>query len=74
MFLHFLRLFSFFLIFGAEFAHSLLDANGPARYIASVYFAMTTLTTTGYGDVTPYTVVEQLVAIAYMALGLLYFG
>ena len=52
----------------------LLTADDVARYVASVYFATTLLTTTGFGDIAPYTPAEQVVAVLYMAGSLFYFG
>lgn len=49
-------------------------ANPPAQYVTSVYFAMTVITTVGFGDITPYTVAEMLVAMLFMACAVFYFG
>ncbi|KAL4447902.1 hypothetical protein ABPG75_005121 [Micractinium tetrahymenae] len=58
----------------AQLKTSLLDATHPAQWAASIYFAMTTMTTVGYGDITPQTPAEQLVAVCFMATAVFYFG
>ncbi|MDV7143790.1 ion channel [Tropicimonas sp. TH_r6] len=46
------------------------DANrGMAGYIDSLYYTVTTLTTTGYGDLTPQTPPAKLFAILIMVVG-----
>lgn len=50
------------------------DASDVSQYITSVYFAMTVLTTVGFGDITPQTVAEMIVTIIFMAIGIFYFG
>jgi voltage-gated potassium channel len=42
-------------------------------YIASAYFTMTTLTTVGYGDITPTNSVERIVSIFIMIIGVSFF-
>ena len=41
----------------------------PARYLDAVYWATTTLTTVGYGDVLPETAPQKLYAIVVMLMG-----
>ncbi|KAK9797413.1 hypothetical protein WJX73_008201 [Symbiochloris irregularis] len=43
-------------------------------YLTSIYWALTTIVTVGYGDITPYTAPEQGVAIIVMIVGILFFG
>jgi hyperpolarization activated cyclic nucleotide-gated potassium channel 1 len=43
-----------------------------AQYTASIYWAFTSLTTTGYGDISPYTVPEQVFSIMWMLFGLFF--
>jgi hypothetical protein len=50
------------------------DAADVSQYVTSVYFAMTVLTTVGFGDITPQTVAEMIVTIIFMAIGIFYFG
>jgi len=50
------------------------DASDVSKYVTSVYFAMTVLTTVGFGDITPQTVAEMIVTIVFMAIGIFYFG
>ena len=46
--------------------------SGPvALWVAAVYFATTTVSTVGYGDITPVTVAEQLMTVAFMVVGVL---
>ena len=51
-----------------------ITASSAAQYVTSVYFAMTVITTVGFGDITPQTVAEMLVAMLFMGFGLFYFG
>ena len=44
-------------------------ANGFTSIPRSVYWAIVTLTTVGYGDITPHTVAGQLLASLVMILG-----
>eukprot|EP00884_Botryococcus_braunii_P020699 jgi/Botrbrau1/7312/Bobra.247_3s0007.1 len=53
---------------------SLVEAPKWQQYIASLYFVTTTLTTVGYGDITPVTPAEQIVAICIMLVGIVFFG
>ena len=39
------------------------------QYYVSIYWAITTLTTIGYGDITPGTNIERLVACVWMLVG-----
>lgn len=43
--------------------------SGVEGYIDALYFTVTTLTTTGYGDITPTTPAGKLVAVAIMVVG-----
>ncbi|MGK0260535.1 MAG: voltage-gated potassium channel [Candidatus Azotimanducaceae bacterium] len=43
--------------------------GGMAAYVDALYFTVTTLTTTGYGDLIPKTPVEKLAAVAIMVIG-----
>lgn len=44
------------------------------RYVTSVYWAMSTMTTVGYGDVTPIQTKEKLIAMAGMIVGVTAFA
>jgi len=48
--------------------------SGPALYVWSVYWALATLTSTGYGDVHAVTVSEQWYSAACMLTGAVLFG
>lgn len=39
------------------------------RYWAALYFIYTTLTTTGYGDIVPYTFTEMLATVLFTGVG-----
>eukprot|EP01026_Neomeris_dumetosa_P014130 TRINITY_DN1506_c0_g1_i8.p1 TRINITY_DN1506_c0_g1~~TRINITY_DN1506_c0_g1_i8.p1 ORF type:complete len:687 (-),score=33.00 TRINITY_DN1506_c0_g1_i8:371-2431(-) len=55
-------------------ANGLLDATTWRKYLASVYFTLTTVSTVGYGDIHPVTWVEQLAAILIILVGLVFFA
>ena len=50
------------------------DRESGTDYSYSMYWAVTTLTTTGYGDITPQNSTEMIYGMFIMALGKLYFG
>jgi|LauGreDrversion4_2_1035121.scaffolds.fasta_scaffold01324_13 voltage-gated potassium channel Kch len=43
-----------------------LPSDSFSRLVALIYFTVTTLTTTGFGDITPATPTAQFVVITYM--------
>ena len=45
------------------------NASNIELYITSIYWTFTTLTTVGYGDITPYTIIEKLLALCWMVFG-----
>jgi hypothetical protein len=49
--------------------NGLLDEPKSAQYIASIYWAFTTLSTVGYGDIVPKTPSERVFGIIWMMLG-----
>ena len=53
---------------------ALVDAENFVRYVVAVYWAIVTITTTGYGDVLPVTETERLFAIFVALLGAVVFS
>lgn len=49
-------------------------ADGFSRYIDALYWSVTTITTVGYGDITPVTRFEKIYAIFAMLMGLGFYG
>ena len=45
------------------------ESNGFTSIPKSIYWAIVTLTTVGYGDITPHTMVGQFVSVLIMLLG-----
>lgn len=50
------------------------DPSALQQYLAAVYYAMTTLSTVGYGDVTPASDMARLYAMVAMVLGGAFYG
>lgn len=48
----------------------LLDKDEVAQYIGAFYWAVTTMVTVGYGDITPKTNVEIIVCLFWMIIGI----
>jgi hyperpolarization activated cyclic nucleotide-gated potassium channel 1 len=48
----------------------LINSSQEEQYIASIYWAFTTLSTVGYGDITPKTVPERVFSIMWMMAGI----
>jgi len=53
---------------------NLPTATQPQQWYTAVYWVITTASTTGYGDITPRSYVEQVLASMFMIFGLLFFG
>ena len=51
------------------FRYNYLDKSPGERYFTSIYYALTTLTTIGYGDIVPFTAVEKVIAMFWMITG-----
>lgn len=50
------------------------DSDIPTLYITSIYWAVTTLTTVGYGDVFAFTVLEKITTFIWIIIGLYFFA
>eukprot|EP01137_Pigoraptor_chileana_P029513 Opistho-2@14839 len=50
------------------------DSSTATRYILTLYWAVTTTTTTGYGDVVPFTNGEKVYALLVMLVGSILYG
>ena len=59
-------LFSALAIIGTKFYHHIENWS----YFDSIYFTITTLTTVGYGDITPKTYYGRLFTMVYMVFGI----
>ena len=49
--------------------HGIQDKSVAEKYLASLYWAYTTMLTVGYGDITPRTDGELIFSIIWMCLG-----
>lgn len=47
----------------------ILDSDIPTQYLNSIYWAFTTVTTVGYGDITALTQLEMILSISWMISG-----
>jgi hypothetical protein len=59
---------------GGEERPDLRGAPGPRQYLSALYFAFTTVTTTGYGDLSPKNSLEQGICILLMSAGVVFFA
>jgi voltage-gated potassium channel len=50
--------------------YDLQDLPKEIKYLKSLYFTITILTTVGFGDIVPYTSSEMILCIAWMSLGI----
>eukprot|EP00803_Ostreobium_quekettii_P010868 evm.model.scf_1447.2 EVM.evm.TU.scf_1447.2 scf_1447:6160-16978(+) len=50
------------------------ESSKPRQYLASVYWAITTMTTVGYGDNTPRTAAEEGIVSMLMVINIMLFG
>mmetsp|Transcript_11318 Transcript_11318/g.22262 ORF Transcript_11318/g.22262 Transcript_11318/m.22262 type:complete len:691 (-) Transcript_11318:114-2186(-) len=56
------------------YRYGYLDSSQSTLYVACFYWALTTLATVGYGDITPGTNVERCLAMAWMVFGMVFFS
>ena len=54
--------------------YNLLDETIPSLYITSLYWAITTLSTVGYGDISARTILEKIISIIWMFACLYIYG
>ena len=54
--------------------NSIKDLNKPEQYMTSFYFVVTTMTTVGYGDMSPSTQIEQVFVVLLMSVGVFVFS
>jgi hypothetical protein len=52
----------------------LYNTNDGRRWVVCAYFALVTMTTIGYGDITSYTVSEMVINIIFILTSVAYFG
>jgi hypothetical protein len=50
------------------------DTSAKSKYISSIYFTITTITTVGYGDISGQNSKERVVSIAIMIVGVISFS
>ena len=51
-----------------------MDEDNSSLYLAAVYWAFSTLTTVGYGDISSLTDIERIVAIVWMCFGVAFYS
>lgn len=54
--------------------NDLIDSSDGMKYLKSLYFTITILTTVGFGDITPYTTLEMILCITWMMLGIAFYS
>ena len=56
------------------FRYGYIDDSSFDKYIASMYWTYTTLSTVGYGDITPCSNLEISLALMWMVFGICFFS
>ena len=54
--------------------YGIKDSDKLYKYIASLYWVFTTLTTVGFGDILPGTISEKIFAICWMTFGVAFYS
>jgi voltage-gated potassium channel Kch len=52
----------------------LVDSDAFTQYLASIYWTFETLTTVGYGDITPGTSSERVLTVIWMLVGVAFYS
>lgn len=69
-----LLLFFFFSLAGWMWRYQLSNHTIEAQYVTSLYWAFSTLTTVGYGDISARTPQEQIYSMWMMLLGVSWYA
>ena len=50
------------------------EDDGLHLYLVSIYWAISTISTVGYGDIHPYNVTEKLFTLVWMVIGVAFYS
>ncbi|CAK92730.1 unnamed protein product (macronuclear) [Paramecium tetraurelia] len=71
---HYVAAFNNYEVNSWVYQNDLSNSSIQTKYIAGMYYAFTTLTTVGYGDIHAYSPQEKIVTIILMILGVLFYS